>query len=136
MLVDGLDYRAAVSKGAFTLPIARCYNTTVPITLTPYDLTAQQAGTSTTVSGSVGSINAGQLSACGITFSQFVSLNINGANYTITNPPDAFSYYGYGFTANSGANYIQLQCNVGQFHRNRSISIVCNNILAEFELRL
>ena len=108
VLVDGLVYRAALSKGAFTLPIARCYNTTVPITLTAYDLAAQQTGASTTISGSVGTVNAGQLSACGVTFSEFVSLNINGANYTITNPPDAFTYTINGFNATSGANYITL----------------------------
>jgi hypothetical protein len=64
IIVDGLDYRAIVTKGTFTLPITRCYNTTVPIQLTPTDLTAQQTGSASTITAGNGKIDAGQLSTC------------------------------------------------------------------------
>lgn len=109
--VDGLDYRASVVKGVFTLPIFRCYSTAVPITLTAADVTAQQVGTSTTVSETIGKVDVGQLSACGVTYSQFITLNINGSNYTITNPPDQFTY-GYtmieGNVGTANSQYIDL----------------------------
>jgi hypothetical protein len=92
ILIDGLDYRAAVTKGAFTLPISRCYNTTVPVKLTAYDFVAQQAGTQTSINASFGNMDAGTLSACGITYAQFINMTINGVNYSWTNPPDQFFY--------------------------------------------
>ncbi|HEY4336548.1 MAG TPA: carboxypeptidase-like regulatory domain-containing protein [Puia sp.] len=93
ILVDGLDYRAAVTKGVFKMPISRCYNTTVPVKLTAYDFNTQQVSTQTTIDASFGNVDAGTLSACGVTFTQFITMNVNGVNYSWTNPPDEFLYY-------------------------------------------
>lgn len=90
--VDGLYFRAAVKSGSFTMPITRCYSTTVPVMLTARDLTAQQTGTQTSVNASFGQVDAGQLSACGVTYSQIISLNVNGNSYQWTDIGDIFSY--------------------------------------------
>jgi len=86
--VDGLDYRAIVIKGSFTLPVSRCYSTTVPISATAFDLLAQQGGATTTVSGSTGNLDVGQLSACGNPLAQFINITVNGSSYNWTVPPD------------------------------------------------
>jgi hypothetical protein len=93
ILVDGLDYRAAVTKGVFKMPISRCYNTTVPVKLTAYDFNTQQASTQATIDASFGNVDAGTLSACGVTYTQFITMSVNGVNYSWTNPPDEFLYY-------------------------------------------
>jgi protocatechuate 3,4-dioxygenase beta subunit len=93
ILVDGLDYRAAVTKGVFKMPISRCYNTTVPVKLTAYDFNTQQVSTQTNIDASFGNVDAGTLSACGVTYTQFITMTVNGVNYSWTNPPDEFLYY-------------------------------------------
>lgn len=103
--VDGLDYRAAVTAGAFRLPINRCYNSTVAITLTAYDFKAQQSGAASSVNASTGSLDAGQLSACGNSLTQFINVTVNGATYSWSAPPDNISYtISSGFVFANGTN--------------------------------
>ena len=64
VLVDGLNHRAAVTKGAFMLPINRCYATTVQVKLTAVDLTNQTTGSTVTISALSDTVRTGQLSAC------------------------------------------------------------------------
>jgi hypothetical protein len=104
ILIDGLDYRAAVTKGVFNMPISRCYNTTVPVKLTAYDFNTQQTSTQTTINASFGTVDAGTLSACGVNYTQFITMNVNGVDYSWTNPPDVFLYYSTDILASDQAN--------------------------------
>jgi hypothetical protein len=86
VFVDGLNYRAAVAKGSFTLPIHRCYNSNVPVSIAAADLgTAQQGGTSTISNVIQGKLDVGTLSACGVSVNQFMSVTVNGSTYNQTN---------------------------------------------------
>ncbi len=62
--IDGLNYRAVVSKGVFTLPVIRCYDASAQVTLTAYDLVGMTSGSASTITATDGSVNAGTLSAC------------------------------------------------------------------------
>ena len=109
IIVDGLDYRAAVNKGSFTMPISRCYSTTVPVKLTATDFTAQQTGTQTGINASFGQVDAGQLSACGVTYTQFITINANNTTYTWTTPPNTISASANGFSGQaSSTNFVYL----------------------------
>ena len=92
VLLDGLVHRAMVVKGAFTLPVSRCFSSSVPVQLTAVDLLAQQTGAMSTITAASGTINVGQLSACGNPFNQFITCNVNGVNYSWTDAPDLFNY--------------------------------------------
>lgn len=90
--LDGLNYRAALVNGAFSLPISRCYSSSVSVVLTAVDATATQQG-SKTITASTGTVDAGQLSACGISTTQFINFDLDGNSYNIATPPDSISYY-------------------------------------------
>ncbi|HXB08985.1 MAG TPA: carboxypeptidase-like regulatory domain-containing protein [Puia sp.] len=110
--VDGLHYRATVKNGTFNLPVSRCYSTTVPVTLTATDFTAQQTGSATTVNASSGNVDAGQITACGTTYTQFVTVTVNGSTYSWTTPPSTNTISGgaSGFLASDATgSYFQLQ---------------------------
>lgn len=92
VLVDGLTRRAAVAKGAFTLSVSRCYSNSTSVVLTAVDLVGQQSGTASTITATSGTVDAGQLSACGTTFNQFLVCTVNGISYSYTDAPDQFSY--------------------------------------------
>ena len=90
--VDGLNYRAAVANGSFTLAIHRCYNSNVPVNIAAADLsTSQQGGTSTIGNVIQGKVDAGTLSACGVSVSQFMTVTVDGSTYTTANPQ--YLYY-------------------------------------------
>ena len=94
--LDGLNYRAALVNGAFTLPVNRCFSTSVPVALTAVDAGASQQ-ISKTITASTGTVDAGQLSACGVSITQFINFDLDGASYSIAAPPDSISYYYYSY---------------------------------------
>jgi hypothetical protein len=61
--VDGLTYRGMVVKGAFTLPVNRCFNTTVSIPLTALNYATTLSG-SASISAASGKVDAGTITAC------------------------------------------------------------------------
>jgi hypothetical protein len=63
-MIDGLNYRAVVKNGAFTLPIVRCYDESAQVTLTAYDLIGLTSGSASAITATDGNVNAGTLSAC------------------------------------------------------------------------
>ena len=131
VLVDGLNYRAAVTKGAFKLPVHRCYSTTIPIALTAYDFQAQQGGAASMVNGSTGDLNAGQLSACGSPLVQFITLSINGASYNWSAPPDAFNFSAQNmieYTSGGSASYNYNDIAAVSASGNQSIDIDLYNL--------
>ncbi len=94
--LDGLNYRAALVNGAFTLPVNRCYSSSVSVALTAVDAGASQQS-SKTITASTGTVDAGQLSACGVSNMQFINFDLDGGSYSIAAPPDsiAYNYYSY-----------------------------------------
>ena len=91
VVVDGLNYRANVVKGLFTLPVTRCFATTVPVVVTGYDFATAASGADTIVISN-GAADAGTITACGAAPSHYVTFTVGGATYTILAPPDNVSY--------------------------------------------
>jgi hypothetical protein len=63
-MIDGLNYRAVVKNGVFTLPVVRCYDASAQVTLVAYDLIGMTSGSASTITATAGNVNAGTLSAC------------------------------------------------------------------------
>ena len=62
--IDGLNYRAIVKNGTFTLPVIRCYDAATEVTLTAYDLVGMTSGSASATTATAGNVNTGTLSAC------------------------------------------------------------------------
>jgi hypothetical protein len=102
--IDGLNYRAGVTNGKFTLSLTRCYNGNATAQITAGDLgTAQQGGTVTQNDVQPGTLDVGTLSACGTTINQFLTITVNGNTYS--NTTSANLQYSSGRFFSSGAPY-------------------------------
>jgi protocatechuate 3,4-dioxygenase beta subunit len=101
--IDGLNYNAAVVKGAFVLPVTRCYSSSTTALLTPADFKTSQQGSQVSVAvGAADTVDAGQLTACGVNISQVIQFSIGGSSYSLTTPPDDITESAYG-----GLTFIQ-----------------------------
>jgi len=112
-LVDGLNYRAVVTNGAFSLPVSRCYESNASVQLVAEDLATSQASTVTTISADTGTVSAGTLTACSVvTVTQYIDYTFKGNTYNMTTPAatvNESTRYGYTtFTASSSPNGISL----------------------------
>jgi len=108
--IDGLNYRAAVTNGQFTLQLMRCYSGSAQAQFTAGDFgTGVQGSTIAKDNVQPGTLDVGRLSACGITTNQFINVSFNGLSFSQTNS----SYLGYG----SGYFYCQNSPYMG-FHIN------------------
>lgn len=96
--VDGMNYRTDIANGAFSITIPRCNSGTVPANLVAIDLAAGQQGANSVVNISTGSVNAGQLSACGVVTTEFINYTINGNNFAFL-PGDSLGAYHVDFTS-------------------------------------
>jgi len=93
-IVDGLNYRAAVSQGAFTLPVSRCLISSLTVQMLAVDLNSGQQSTVTNVTADTGTVNAGQLIACSNPGStvQYMTFVLGGVPYTMTTPANTVGY--------------------------------------------
>jgi len=115
--IDGLNYNAAVVKGAFMLPVTRCFSSSTTALLTPVDFKSSQQGSQVSVAvGSADTVDAGKLTACGVTIDQFIHFSVGGSTYNLTTPPDDIEENVYGgitylsgYQANSGSTWINMQ---------------------------
>lgn len=99
-LVDGLNYRGSLSNGTFTLPISRCYLSTVSVQVLAVDDSTGQQSNVVTLTADTGTINVGQLSACSVvTPSQYVNFTVGGNAYNLTTPQSNFAYNYFAFTS-------------------------------------
>lgn len=89
VLVDGLDYRAAVTNGSFIINILRCNGLTVEAQVVAGDYGSGQQGAMTKINVHAGSQDAGQLSACGGNIDQYITVTIRGNTYTVTSTKDS-----------------------------------------------
>jgi hypothetical protein len=114
--IDGLSYNAAVVKGAFLLPLTRCYSASTTALLIATDLKASVTGSvvSVPVSG-LDTVNAGQLKVCGTssTSDQFIQFSYSGVTYNLTLPTATISEYTNGGTYIMG-NYLTGDANAGE----------------------
>ncbi len=93
VVVDGLNYRGAVRKGAFSVSVTRCVVSTTTVKLVAGDYKTLQQGSITSLSADTGNTDAGQLTACGTVFDQFISITVDGKTYMVSAPPDSVNYY-------------------------------------------
>ena len=131
-LVDGLNYRALVSNGSFTLPISRCFIGNASAQLLATDLGTGQQSTVATITADTGVVNAGQLTACSSPGStiQYVTYTLQGVPYIFITPNDpvGYNFYGNGSAinagnSNSGADLLIFQLNATGNYANDSIFI-------------
>jgi hypothetical protein len=94
--IDSIHNRAAVTNGSFSITISRCSGTPTTAAITAYDVTGNQNGTATNVAVNSGTVNAGQLIACGISSSQFLNYTMNGATVSYVPPTDSLGLVGSG----------------------------------------
>ncbi|OQP39774.1 hypothetical protein A4H97_16245 [Niastella yeongjuensis] len=92
VLLDGVHNRVLVKNdGTFSIVFDRCNPTTATATLTAYDLSNNQNGSSTILSVSTGTVKAGVLNACGNTIAEFANYTLNGVTYNFATPADSMS---------------------------------------------
>lgn len=104
VLLDGLNYRAVVSNGAFTLPIHRCFLSTDPVQLLAVDLSDNQQSSITTISADTGTVNVGQMTACSVAnTTPFINFTVGGNSYSYVEPQ-----IGIGYTYNSNTSSVYM----------------------------
>jgi hypothetical protein len=115
MLLDGLNYRAVVSNGAFTLPIHRCFLSTDPVQLLAVDQSTGQQSAVKTVLADTATVNVGQLTACSaVDTGQNIKFTVGGNSYNYAAPQATILDVFYPFTnmtylvATSGNSTISL----------------------------
>ena len=91
VVVEGLNYRGAVLKGAFSVNVTRCATAATSVSLVAGDYKTLQQG-STSLSADTGKKDAGQLTACGTSIDQFISVIVDGTTYAVSSPPDSVAY--------------------------------------------
>ena len=102
--IDSIHNRALVTNGSFNLTISRCSSAPVTAVITAYDLGANQSGTPTNVSVTSATVNAGQLSACGNSLTQYLNYTLNGATGSFVPPADSISTGVNGSSVTVGAS--------------------------------
>lgn len=63
-IIDGLNYKATLKNGAYTLAVTRCFAQPITVSLTPVDLTTQMQGTPLSLQVTEGKDSVNQLTAC------------------------------------------------------------------------
>lgn len=90
--VDGMNYAGTVTNGAFTVTANRCGTTATTVQLFAGDFGAVQRGSAGSFTVTNGTVNVGQLSACGTSLDQYLALQYNNTTLTFSFPPDSSSY--------------------------------------------
>lgn len=91
-IVDGLQYRVKVVKGAFSLAMPRC-TAAGTASLVAGDYKTLQQSNTISVPVTSGSIDAGKLSACGSDINQYFNMTFKGQTYNMTVSPDSACYF-------------------------------------------
>jgi len=63
-MIDGLNYKATVKNGVYTLAVTRCFAQPITVSLTPVDLTTQMQGTPISLQVMDGKDSVSQLTTC------------------------------------------------------------------------
>lgn len=86
--LDGLNHRANINNGAFSITVSRCNASPAQAQLIAVDLGANAQSATVNVPVTTGAANAGQLSACGVSITEFINYSIDGNNFSFV-PPDS-----------------------------------------------
>lgn len=106
VLLDGLNYRAVVANGVFTLPISRCFLSTDPVQILAVDLSDNQQSSITTINADTGTVNVGQLTACNVAnTTPFINFTVGGNSYSYAEPQFGIEY-AYNSNTNTVAMYV------------------------------
>jgi hypothetical protein len=89
VLLDGLAYRAPVNNGNFSVTIQRCVSTAANAAVSVTDIGSNQQSASSTFNVTSGTVNAGQVSACGTTISNYINYTIDATQTVLTHPQDS-----------------------------------------------
>ena len=105
-------YAPINSAGEFTFTTTLC-DVTLPITLTAIDATSLLGSTPLALTVGTGNNNAGVLTACGQSITQFVNYSVNGTNYSVNGLTDEY-YQSLNIQTNPTSMYISgTQVNSG-----------------------
>jgi hypothetical protein len=110
--------RTAITNGTFSITINRCNNAPTTASVIAYDLGSSQGGTSKSVTVSSATVNAGLLTACGTSLTEFVNYSLNSVAKGYTIPQDSItaskSANGYTIWAmrkSTGTEYVYMSFN-------------------------
>jgi hypothetical protein len=87
-------YHSTITNGSFSQTILSC-SPPAFVSVTATDNTNQQQGNTSTVNVVNGIANTGQLTACGISTSQFINYTLDGANFSISSVNAGASFAAY-----------------------------------------
>ena len=92
IFLDGANNRANINNGNFSITISRCTSGQATGSVTAVDLAAATQSTPADITVAAGNVNAGALTACGTSISQFINYKVNNIDYAITMPGDSISF--------------------------------------------
>ncbi len=87
-------------QGGFSMAYVKCRANAQSMSITGIDNAEMQQGTAASFTlGTSPEVNAGNITACGVSASEFVNYTVDGTNYQLNNfnPSDSFTYYSYPF---------------------------------------
>ena len=102
LIVSQRVYRAKVTNGAYSFSINVC-SASQQGNLTAIDSSNSQQSSSSTLTITTGSNNAGTLTACGTSINQFINYVLGGTSYSFVPPADSVTAY---MTTQGPATYI------------------------------
>ncbi|MBO9657476.1 MAG: carboxypeptidase regulatory-like domain-containing protein [Chitinophagaceae bacterium] len=91
-------YVSTDQQGGFSMAYIKCGTNTQPVAIIGIDNTEMQQGTAAGLTlGTSPELNAGNITACGVSAAEFVNYTVDGTNYQLNNfnPSDSFTYYTY-----------------------------------------
>jgi hypothetical protein len=115
--IDGFNYRSDITNGNYSITVYRCENIPTTLQIAAIDFTKSEQGEKS-ISVTDGTVNAGQIVACGTSIVEFASYTLNGVRYSMEKPEDSIiiSYtQGTNITIyaipKTGNNYLALNFN-------------------------
>lgn len=101
VLLDGMAFRSTVNNGNFSIAIQRCISTAANASVSVTDISSNQQSASSTLNVTSGTVNAGQISACGTSTSSYINYTIDGNQYALTHPQDSIRITSFSSTQGS-----------------------------------
>jgi len=103
VLFNGMNYRANVSNGSYSIVIPSCTAGSFTASAFAFDATGNAQGSPITVTGTTGTTTTANLTACGTSGTQFVSYDLQGSTFTFAPPADSLMA---GYSSFSQMTYI------------------------------
>ncbi|MCS3795221.1 carboxypeptidase-like regulatory domain-containing protein [Niastella sp. OAS944] len=97
--LDSMHTHAVVTNGSFNITISRCSSGPATATVQAYDLGGNQSGTASSLQINSATVNAGSLSACGTTLTEFLNYTLNSVSKSYIVPADSV------FSSKNGSSY-------------------------------